>query len=51
MPKDATLARHVMTVFAVADLAHAVRFYTEIFAWPKGIESANLVSFKLPGGV
>ena len=44
-------ARHVMTILAVTDLAHAARFYAEVFGWPKKIDTARLVSFEIPGGV
>jgi predicted enzyme related to lactoylglutathione lyase len=44
-------AQHVMTILAVTDLAHAARFYAEVFAWPKKIDTPRLVSFQIPGGV
>jgi len=42
--------RHVLTIFAVADLERAVRFYREAFGWPTRIEVPVFVELELPDG-
>ena len=44
------IARHVLTILAVADLAEAVAFYDRAFGWAKAVEVPVYVEYRLPGG-
>ncbi len=44
------VARHVLTILAVTDLAAARRFYEVVFAWERALETPVYVEYALPGG-
>jgi predicted enzyme related to lactoylglutathione lyase len=44
------LARHVLTILAVRDLARSVAFYRAAFGWPTRVEAPVYVEFDLGDG-
>ena len=45
------LAKHVLTILAVDDVARAAAFYQRAFAWPIAVEVPVYVEFALPAGM
>jgi uncharacterized protein len=45
-----SVARHVLTILAVSDLARSAKFYRAAFSWPVRVETPVYVEFELPDG-
>ena len=44
------VARHVLTIIAVTDLAASQRFYDQAFAWTRPVDTPVYTEYALPGG-
>jgi predicted enzyme related to lactoylglutathione lyase len=45
-----SVARHVLTILAVSDLARAGSFYDAAFGWPRTVDAPAYIEMALPGG-